>query len=134
VVVRPTFEAASQDTVVVVHGQGNGLHVALVTTTLALGDGPGVVESVDRIVVAPDADGLYRVELTVPEAEVQKEGGWNVTVLLPSGARLADGGPVEDPGDDRGFAELDTPAPTRHIAMWWGVTDPLIPIMWTLLR
>ena len=132
-VVRPTFEAGSQDTVVVVNGENDGAHVALVITTLALGAGPGVAESVDRVVVVPE-DGQYRLDLTVPDDEVVKDGGWNVTVLLPTGTAL-NLPEVDDPnGEILGSVELDVPGDTRPIAVWWGRRDPTIPIIWTLLR
>lgn len=119
---RPAFQASYQDTVVVVHDFGD-YNFAVIASRLRVDDGPGVTELGERVRVFPDADGVFRLQLNVPEPELK--GQWLVTVLLPPGAAYAGDEDVEQP------ARLDG---GRNILSWSGDQDPLIDVLWSYVR
>jgi hypothetical protein len=127
-VTRDDFTASSQDTVVVVHED-----VAIVSTRLELTSGFGIAESVERVV--PEQNGnQFRIDLTVPEPQLDKNATWRLTVLLPPNAEFVPTDPDDPNGEIEGFAELDRPPEARRVLVWWGHRDPTIPVLWTLLR
>ncbi|HZN13279.1 MAG TPA: hypothetical protein VFB78_03345 [Acidimicrobiales bacterium] len=122
------FRATRQDTVVVIHED-----VAIVSTRLELDGGPGIAETVGRVVVARDGN-RFQLDLTVPEPQLVKNSPWLVTVLLPANSQHVPAA-AEDPNNEIEIATvLDVPGQTRPVLVWRGHKDPKLPVIWDLLR
>jgi hypothetical protein len=129
--VQSEGEAVNQDTVVVIYADGH-VHTAVITTILTYDDGTAV-ETVERVRVEPD-DRTYRLDVTVPDADVAKDGRWLLTVLLPVGAELVEP-EIDDANDEiEETARFDGPERARRVAVWLGHKDPQIPLIWNLLH
>ncbi len=123
VVRRAGLTARAQDTVAVIH-HSDAADLAVVTTRLSVRSGAAVSEQSERVWVAPDDDGLYRLNLDVPERDLEKGGRWTVHVLLAPGARhRGDADNEQPPAFDGG----------RTVLVWTGEQDPLIPVIWNYL-
>jgi hypothetical protein len=118
---RPEFQATSQDTVVVIHDHGD-FHFAFIMSRLGIPDGPGITEITERIHVVPDADGVYRLQLSIPEPELK--GPWLVTVLLPPDTHYVGDEDVEQQ------SRLDD---GRNILSWAGEQDPVLDVLWSFI-
>jgi hypothetical protein len=120
VVDRGGVVARAQDTVVVVHHTASA-DVAVVTTRLTTGDGSSLHEQTERVWIRADGDGLFTLNLDVPEPDLGKGAPWTVHVLLAPGARHRGQSDFEqDPAMDGG----------RVMLVWTGEADPKIPVIW----
>lgn len=114
---------ASQETIVIIN-RGARADAAEVTTRVTDNDGAVLIDHHDRVWVGANDEGIYTLNITVPERALAKGAPWIVHALLPPDAKpRCKPHATQPPPIDGG----------RTVLTWTGVADPLIPIVWHYL-
>jgi hypothetical protein len=111
--------AAGQETIAIIN-HNRTADVAIVNTRLVADDDATLSETTERVWISPD-NGLYRLDLEVPDAELRKGAPWTLHVLLPPTA--------EHRSQPDEVQKPDTPG-GRTVLIWRGEADPLLSAIW----